>query len=110
MIKKMDCFFQKRKVRERWLDPILLEVIGIIENRKGYCGIYQVRWHILGRDKVHTSEFPMATIKDGELMDFHPMPRATFLECIRILKEAEDYKNAKRRVVYRMKKLFDSME
>ena len=109
-IKKKDCFFQKRKVEGRWLDPILLEVVGIIENCEGYRGIYQVRWHTLGKDKVYTSKFPMATFRDGEFADFHPMPRKVLLECVKILKDVENYKNVKRRVVYRMKKFLADTE
>ena len=38
-------------------------------------------------------------------MNFKPMSRELFSECLEILKTAEEYKNAKRRVVYRMNKL-----
>ena len=71
------------------------------------CGheICKVRWHILGKDRVHTSVFPMATIRIGEFADFKPMPREVFLECLEILRTAEVYNNAKRRVLYRMNKL-----
>ena len=33
-----------------------------------------------------------------------------FLECVKILKDAENYKNTKRRVVYRMKKFLADTE
>ena len=33
------------------------------------------------------------------------MPRELFRECVKILKNTEPYRNAKRRVVYRMEKL-----
>ena len=105
IIKKKDCFFQKRRVKGRWLSPILLEVIGVIENREGYRGIYKVRWHVLSRDKVYSSVFPMATIKDGEFADFVPMPRKMFLECVEILRKGEIYSNTRRLVMYRMNKM-----
>ncbi len=104
-IKKKDCFFQKRRVKGHWLSPILLEVIGVIENREGYRGIYKVRWHVMSRDNVYTSVFPMATIKDGEFADFVPMPRKLLLECVDILKKEEIYRNARRQVIYRMNKV-----
>ena len=110
IIKKKDCFFQKRRVRGRWLSPILLEVIGVIENREGYRGIYKVRWHVLSRDKVYTSVFPMATIKDGEFADFVPMPRKMFLECVEILRKGEIYNNSRRQVMYRMNKILANKE
>ena len=109
-LKKKDCFFQKRKVKGRWLSPILLEVLDIIENREGYRGIYKVRWHVLSRDKVYTSIFPMATIKDGEFADFVPMPRKMFLECVEILRKGEIYSNARKRVMYRMNKILANKE
>ena len=101
-VKKGNTYFQDRR-KER-LDPILLEVLKVEEM---VCGheICKVRWHILGKDRVHTSVFPMATIRIGEFADFKPMPRELFLECLEILGNAEVYKNAKRRVVYRMEKL-----
>ena len=101
-VKKGNTYFQDRR-KER-LDPILLEVLKVEEM---VCGheICKVRWHILGKDRVHTSVFPMATIRIGEFADFKPMPREAFLECLEILRNAEVYKNAKRRVVYRMEKL-----
>ena len=104
-LKKKDCFFQKRKVKGRWLSPILLEVLDIIENREGYRGIYKVRWHVMSRDKVYTSVFPMATIKDSEFADFVPMSRKLFLECVEILGKGEIYSNARKRVMYRMNKI-----
>ena len=110
IIKKKDCFFQKRRVRGRWLSPILLEVIGVIENREEYRGIYKVRWHVLSRDKVYTSVFPMATIKDGEFADFVPMPRKMFLECVEILRKGEIYSNTRRQVMYRMNKMLANKE
>ncbi|MBO4719702.1 MAG: hypothetical protein J5658_07500 [Prevotella sp.] len=101
-VKKGCTYYQDRR-KER-LEPILLEVLKVEEV---VCGheICKVRWHILGKDRVHTSVFPMATIKIGEFADFKPMPRELFLECLEILKNKEVYKNAKRRVVYRMEKL-----
>ena len=101
-VKKGSTYYQDRR-KER-LEPILLEVLKVEEV---VCGheICKVRWHILGKDRVHTSAFPMATIRIGEFADFKPMPRKLFLECLEILRTAEVYKNAKRRVVYRMEKL-----
>ena len=101
-VKKGCTYYQDR--RKEKLDPILLEVLKLEEV---VCGheICKVRWHILGKDRVHTSVFPMATIRIGEFADFKPMPRKLFLECLEILRTAEVYKNAKRRVVYRMEKL-----
>ena len=100
-VKKGCTYFQDRR-KER-LEPILLEVLKVEEV---VCGheICKVRWHILGKDKVYTSEFPMATLRKGEFMNFKPMPRKLFLECLEILRTAEVYKKAKRRVVYKMNK------
>ena len=102
-VKKGNTYYQDRR-KER-LDPILLEVLKVMDSN--CCGheICKVRWHILGKDRVHTSVFPMATIRIGEFADFKPMPRKFFSECLGIPKNAEVYKNAKRRVVYRMEKL-----
>ena len=101
-VKKGSTYYQNRKHLR--LDPILLEVLNVEEV---VCGheICKVRWHILGKDRVHTSVFPMATIRIGEFADFKPMPREVFLECLEILRTAEVYKNAKRRVLNRMNKL-----
>ena len=102
-VKKGNTYYQDRR-KER-LDPILLKVLKVID--LDCCGheICKVRWHILGKDRVHTSVFPMATIRIGEFADFKPMPREVFLECLEILRTAEMYKNAKRRVLNRMNKL-----
>ena len=101
-VKKGNTYFQDR--RKEILDPILLEVLKVEEV---VCGheICKVRWHILGKDRLHISIFPMATIRIGEFADFKPMPRELFCECITILKNTETYRNAKRRVLYRMNKL-----
>lgn len=101
-VRKGCTYYQDRR-KER-LDPILLEVLKVEEV---VCGheICKVRWHILGKDRVHTSVFPMATIKIGEFDDFKPMPRVLYLECVNILKDAEVYENARRRIVYRINKL-----
>lgn len=90
--------------RKEGLEPILLKVLKVQEVVSGH-EICKVRWHILSKDRVHTSVFPMATIRIGEFADFKPMPRKLFLECLGILKNAEVYKNAKRRVLYRINKL-----
>ncbi|MBO4574860.1 MAG: hypothetical protein J5708_06015 [Bacteroidales bacterium] len=101
-VKKGNTYYQDRR-KER-LEPILLEILKVEEV---VCGheICEVRWHILGKDKVYISEFPMATLRKGEFMNFKLMPRELFLECLEILRNAEVYKNAKRQVVYRMEKL-----
>ena len=100
-IKKYDTFFQWRKNRR--LAPILLEVLDVIEDREGYRGIYKVRWHILKTDKVYTSVFPMAVDNSGMFSDFMPIPRKRYHQAIKILKEAETYKSARRRILYLIK-------
>ena len=102
-VKKGNTYYQDRR-KER-LDPILLKVLKVIDPDCSGHEICKVRWHILGKDRVHTSVFPMATIRIGEFADFKPMPQELFLECVKILKNNETYQNAKRRVVYRMNKL-----
>lgn len=104
-IKKKDCFFQRRKTNERWQDPILMEVLKAIETNNTGRGIYKVRWHVIGRDCVHTSEFPMATTGTKGFMGFNPMSRELFAECVKILSDSKDYESARRRVIYRLKKL-----
>jgi hypothetical protein len=47
----------------------------------------------------------MATIRIGEFADFKPMSKELYNECIEILKKTDNYKNAKRRVLYRINKL-----
>ena len=102
-IKKHDTFFQWRK--ERRLAPILLEVLEVIEeDRDGCRGIYQVRWHILDTKEVHSSEFPMAATNDGGLMDFVKIPRTVYLQAMNILKEADSYQSARRRILYLIKR------
>ena len=102
-VKKGSTYFQDRR-KER-LDPILLEVLRVMD--PNCCGheICKVRWHILGKDRAHTSVFPMATIRIGEFADFKPMPRELFRECVTILKYTETYRNAKQRVLYRINKI-----
>lgn len=101
-IKKHDTFFQWRKNLR--FAPILLEVLDIIEDWEGYRGIYKVRWYILETDKVYTSVFPMAVDNGGMFSDFMPIPRKMYHQAIRILKEAETYKSARRRILYLIKK------
>jgi len=105
VIKKKDCFFQRRKIKGRWQDPILMEVLKAIETIADGRGVYRVRWHVIGKDCVHTSVFPMATIEDNIFMGFNPMPRDLYTECVKITTESKDYKSARRRVIYRLKKL-----
>ena len=102
-MKKGNTYYQNRKHLR--LDPILMEVLKVIDPDCNGFEICEVRWHILGKNKVYISEFPMATLRKGEFMNFKPMPRELYLECLEILSNAEVYKNAKRRVVYRMEKL-----
>jgi hypothetical protein len=101
-IKKHDTFFQWRK--DRKLAPILLEVRDIIENREGYRGIYKVRWHILETDQVYPATFPMAVDNDGMFYEFVPIPRKIYRQAMKILKETSNYKNARRRILYLIKK------
>ena len=101
-VKKGNTYYQDR--RKEGLEPILLKVLKVQEV---VCGheICKVRWHILGKDRVHTSVFPMATIRIGEFADFKPMPRKLFQDCVKILKSTESYRKVKRRVLYRINKL-----
>ncbi|MBO4719686.1 MAG: hypothetical protein J5658_07420 [Prevotella sp.] len=101
-VKKGSTYYQDRR-KERH-DPILLEVLKVIDPDCNGFEICEVRWHILGKDKVYVSDFPMATVGKEEFMNFKPMPRELFLECLEILRNAEVYKNAKRRVLYRINK------
>ena len=102
-VKKGNTYYQYRTHLR--LDPILLEVLKVID--PDCCGheICKVRWHILRKDRVYTSVFPMATIRIGEFADFNPMLRELYLECVNIIKNAKVYENARRRVVYRINKL-----
>ena len=102
-VKKGSTYYQNRKHLR--LDPILMEVLKVIDPDCNVFEICEVRRYILRKDKVYTSEFPMATIRKGEFMNFKPLPRELFSECLEILKNAKVYKNARRRVVYRMEKL-----
>lgn len=102
-VKKGNTYYQHRTHLR--LDPILLEVLKVIDPDCSGHKICKVRWHILSKDKVYTSVFPMATISIGEFADFKPMPRELFFECVDILKNADVYKNARRRIVYRTNKL-----
>jgi len=102
-VKKGNTYYQDRR-KER-LDPILLKVQKVIDPDCSGHEICKVRWHSLGKDKVYTSVFPMATIRIGEFADFKPIPRKLYLECVGILKTVEVYKNARRRIIYRMNKL-----
>ena len=103
VVKKGSTYYQNRNHLR--IDPILLEVLKVIDPDCNGFEICEVRWHILGKDKVYISEFPMATLRKGEFMNFKPMSRELFLECLAILRNTEVYKNSKRRVLYRMNKL-----
>ena len=71
---------------------------------EGYRGIFQVRWHILEPDKVYTSTFPMAVDNNGCFYEFVPIPRKVYRQAVRILKDCASYKNARRRILYLVKK------
>lgn len=101
-IKRHDTFFQWRK--ERRLAPILLEVLEIIEDREGYRGIYKVRWQILETDKIYPSTFLMAVDNNGVFYEFVPIPHKVYCQAMKILKETSNYKNARRRILYLIKK------
>ena len=46
----------------------------------------------------------MAVDNDGMFYKFVPIPRKVHQQAIRILKEVETYKNARRRILYLIKK------
>ena len=73
-IKAHDTFWQRRKLRGHDLQPILMEVLEV-EEVIGTRNICKVRWHILGKDSVSTSVFPMMVITEGHFADFVPIPR-----------------------------------
>ena len=102
-IKAHDTFWQRRKLRG--LQPILLEVLEV-EDTIGTRDICKVRWHILGKDSASTSVFPMATITEGHLANFVPIPRKQYNKALGILNDASlDYPTRKRRILYLMKDL-----
>lgn len=83
-IKPHDTFWQRREHYDR--QPKLMEVLEM-EETIGTRDICKVRWHILGKDAVYESVFPMATITPGHFADFIPIPRETFLHAMVILKD-----------------------
>ena len=100
-IKAHDTFWQRREIRG--MDPILLEVLEV-EEVIDIREICKVRWHILGKDSVSTSVFPMASITPGHLADFVPIQREEFLKALDILKDTTlDYTNRKRRMLHLMR-------
>ena len=102
-IKAHDTFWQRRMLRGHGLQPTLMEVLEV-EEVIGTRGICKVRWHILGKDSVSTSVFPMMTITEGHFADFVPIPRELFLKAIDILNTPSvDYPKRKRRILYLMK-------
>lgn len=105
-VKKGNTYYQDRR-KER-IDPKLLEVLDVEEV---VCGheICKVRWYVIRKDKAYPSVFPMATIRIGEFADFKPMSRKIYKECVDILKNAEVYANARRRVLYRINKLKENI-
>lgn len=97
-IKAHDTFWQRRKILG--LQPILLEVLEV-EETIGTRDICKVRWHILGKDSVSTSVFPIVSISPGHLADFVPIPREEFQHALDILKDTTtDYTNRKQRILY----------
>jgi len=82
-IKAHDTFWQRRKLRGHGLQPILMEVLEV-EEVIGTRNICKVRWHILGKDSVSTSVFPMMAITEGHFADFVPIPRELFLKAMDI--------------------------
>jgi len=100
-IKAHDTFWQRPEIRG--MDPILLEVLEV-EEVIGIREICKVRWHILGKDSVSTSVFPMAGITPGHLANFVPIPREEFQKALDILKDTTiNYTNRKRRILYLMR-------
>ena len=103
VVKAHDTFWQRRKLRGHGLQPILLEVLEV-EEVIGTRDICKVRWHILGKDSVSTSVFPMMAITEGHFADFVPIPRGLFLKAMDILNAPSvDYPKRKRRILYLMK-------
>ena len=102
-VKATDTFWQRRKLRGHGLLPILMEVLEV-EEVIGTRDICKVRWHILCKDSVSTSAFPMMTITEGHFADFVPIPRELFLKAMDILNSpSADYPKRKRRILYLMK-------
>ena len=102
-IKAHDTFWQRRKLRGHGLQPILMEVLEV-EEVIGTRDICKVRWHILDKDSVSTSVFPMATITEGHFASFVPIPRELFLKAMDILNAPFiDYPKRKRKILYLMR-------
>lgn len=100
-IKANDTFWQRRIIRG--MQPILLEVLEV-EEVIGTRDICHVRWHILGKDSVSTSDFPMATITEGHFADFVSIPHELFLKAMDILNAPSiDYPKRKRKILDLMK-------
>ena len=100
-IKANDTFWQRRKIRG--MQPILLEVLEV-EEVIGTRDICKVRWHILGKDSVYTSVFPMMAITEEHFADFVPIPREFFLKAMDILNNPSiDYPKRKRKILYLLK-------
>lgn len=101
-IKAHDTFWQRRNLRG--MQPKLLEVLKV-EEVIGTRDICQVRWHILSKDSVSTSEFLMASITEGHFADFVPIPHGVFLKAQAILNDPVlDYPRRKLRILYLMRK------
>ena len=100
-IKAHDTFWQRRKIRG--LQPILLEVLEV-EETIGAHDICKVRWHILGKDTVSTSIFPMVTAPKGHFADFVSIPRELFLKAMEFLNTPSiDYPKCKQQILSLMK-------
>ena len=81
------------------MQPILLELLEV-EETIGTRDICKVRWHILGKDSVSTSVFPMATITEGHFASFVPIPRELSLKAMEILNTPSiDYPKRKRQIL-----------
>ena len=102
-IKAHDTFWQRRKLRGHGLQPILMEVLEV-EEVIGTRNICKVRWHILGKDSVSTSVFPMMAITEGHFADFVLIPRELFLKAMDILNITSiEYPTRKRKILRLMK-------
>ena len=89
VVKAHDTFWQRRKLRGYGLQPRLMEVLEV-EEVIGNRDVCQVRWHILGKDSVSTSVFPMMAITEEHFADFVPIPRELFLKAMDILNASEE--------------------
>ena len=78
-VKNGSTYYQDR--RKEGLEPILLKVLKVQEV---VCGheICKVRWHILSKDRVHTSVFPRPMgmrLRPALPTDFHSYGTSYFI-------------------------------